>query len=330
MSFLTMIQDTALSLGLINQASDLTTVIDSTDPTINQLRALADKEGKNLGGRFDWERMTPEATFIVTNNELQGTFVSIAGTDYKHIINSTLWDRNNSRPIRGSITKQRWALLKGSTAAGTFSEYQERDQSLFSIPAPANKFNFTIDQFDADGLSITVTLTDDSTVTFTEASEWADGVDNDSTAAAITSAINVNASLSANAVGSIITVATSGVRNLTFVGSSSWATVGNTGGIWAFFFKSKNWCQSSSSVGQQKWAADTDTGLLDEDLMSLGIEWRYLKAKGFDYSEEFVTYERSVQEEMSHDRGHPIINLETSRIGGPGVLGVPEGSWPAS
>ena len=69
---------------------------------------------------------------------------------------------------------------------------------------------------------------------------------------------------------------------------------------------------------------------MDEDLMSLGIEWRYLRAKGFDYSEEFNTYERQVQEDILHDRDHPTINLETTRVGGLGHLHVQEGSWPAS
>jgi hypothetical protein len=236
-----MIQDTALSLGLINMTSDLTAVIGNTDPTVNQLLALANKEGKDLSQRYDWQSAVKEATFTTTATELQGTLVSIAGSGFKSIISNTMWDRTFSRPIRGSISNQRWARLKGSTAAGTFSEHQIRDDSIYAIPAPAT--------------------------------------------------------------------------------ASS---------LWAFFYRSKYWCQSSSGTGQDKWAADDDTGILNEDLMSLGIEWRYLKAKGFDYSEEFQTYERRLQEAILQDRDHPTINLETSRIGGPGVLGLPEGSWPSA
>jgi len=240
MSLLTMIQDVALSIGLINETSDLTSIIGNTDPTVNQLRSLANKEGKDLRKRYDWQALTVETTFSTTNTNLQGTLVSIAGAGYGHIISNTLWDRTHSRPIRGSISNQRWAALEGATANGTYSEHQIRNKSLYAIPAP-----------------------------------------------------------------------------------------GSATATWAFFYYSKYWCQDSGGTGQERWAADDDTGILDEDLMALGIEWRYLKAKGFDYSEEFNTYERQVQEDILHDRDHPVINLETSRIGGPGVLGFPEGSWPA-
>ena len=240
MSLLTMIQDVALSLGLINTESDLTAVIGNTDPTINQLRALANKEGKDLRKRYDWQALTVETTFLTTNANLQGSLVSIAGSGYGHIISNTMWDRTNSRPIRGSISKQRWGQLEGSTAAGTFSEHQVRGKNLYAIPAP-----------------------------------------------------------------------------------------GSTTATWAFFYYSEYWCEDSSGTGQKKWAADDDVGILDEDLMALGIEWRYLKTKGFDYSEEFNTYERQVQENILHDRDHPTINLETERMYGPGIMTLPEGSWPS-
>ena len=241
MSLLTMIQDVALSLGLINEESDLTQVVGNTDPTINQLRALANKEGKDLRKRYDWQALTEETTFLTTNANLQGSLISIAGSGYGHIISNTMWDRSQNRPIRGSINKQRWAQLEGSSANGVYSEHQVRGDNLYAIPAP-----------------------------------------------------------------------------------------GSATATWAFFYYSKYWCQDSSGTGQVRWVADDDTGILDEDLMALGIEWRYLKAKGFDYSEEFNTYERQVQENILHDRDHPVINLETSRIGGPGVLGVNDGSWPAA
>ena len=237
MSLLTMIQGVAESLGLASPS----TVFGNATPTVVTLKRLAQKEGRDLARRYDWQSMTAEATFLTVNANLQGTLAtsSIAGSGFHKIIAGTMWDRTNSRPIRGSITNSRWAALKGSTAAGTFSEYQERDRKLYAIPAP--------------------------------------------TASA----------------------------------------------TWAFFYRSKYWCESSGGVGQKAWVADDDTGILDEEIMELGIEWRYLKTKGYDYSEEFNSYERLVQEAILADRSHPVINMSTSRVGGPGVLGVPEGSWPA-
>jgi hypothetical protein len=231
-----MIQDVATDLGLESP----TTVIGNLDPTIITLLSLSNREGRELSSRFDWNALIEEATFSTTPSvNLQGTLVSVAGAGFEAIINGTFWDRTHTRPIRGSISRQRWAQMEASTVAGPFSEYMIRDKSIYAIPVP-------------------------STAT------------------------------------------------------------------WAFFYKSGYWNTDSTGVtGQRRWAVDSDVGVIDENIMGLGIEWRYLKSKGFDYSEEFMTYERRIQTAINQDRGHPMINLQTSRIGGPGVLGVPEGSWPA-
>ena len=239
MSLLTMIQDITTSLGVTSKP---TGIMNNTDPTIITLLSLANKEGRELAGRYDWQALTKQASFVTTNATNQGTLVSIAGSGFKHIISNTMWDQTHGRPIRGSITKQRWARLEASSAVGTYSEHQVRDKSLYTIPSP-----------------------------------------------------------------------------------------GSASATWSFFYYSKYWCQSAASAGQSRWVADDDTGILDEDLMALGVEWRYLKSKGFDYSEEFMSYERRVQNEINQDRDHQMINLETTSIDdGPGTLGVPEGSWPAS
>lgn len=69
----------------------------------------------------------------------------------------------------------------------------------------------------------------------------------------------------------------------------------------AFEWVSKNWCQSSGGTGQSAWAADTDTGVLDENLMSLGLLWRFKRAKGLDYAEDFSLYEAQLANAMARD-----------------------------
>lgn len=50
--------------------------------------------------------------------------------------------------------------------------------------------------------------------------------------------------------------------------------------------------QSSGGTLQgNEFLADTDTALLDEDLITLGFKWRFLKSKGLPYSEEFTDYQ---------------------------------------
>lgn len=85
----------------------------------------------------------------------------------------------------------------------------------------------------------------------------------------------------------------------------------------AFEYITKNWCQSQASVGQTAWAADTDTGIIDEELMTLGVIWRFKAAKGLDYAESMQNYEIEVAKAITRD-GAPMrvdsANTERDRI----------------
>lgn len=69
----------------------------------------------------------------------------------------------------------------------------------------------------------------------------------------------------------------------------------------AYEYISKNWCQSSGGTAQSSWAADTDTGKLDEALMTLGLVWRFRQAKGLEFEDDLSLYERRVAEAMQRD-----------------------------
>lgn len=97
----------------------------------------------------------------------------------------------------------------------------------------------------------------------------------------------------------------------------------------AFEYLTKNWCQTTGGVEQDAWANDTDTGLLDEKLMTLGLLWRWKKAKGMEYGEDFKTYENRVALAISRDGAAPHIGLSRYRRAGRFIdeNSVPEGSW---
>ena len=81
----------------------------------------------------------------------------------------------------------------------------------------------------------------------------------------------------------------------------------------AFEYVSKNWCESSGGTDQSTWAADSDVGILSEELMALGVTWRWLRAKGMDYAEEMATYEREVEKAAARDRGLKVRVVGKSR-----------------
>ena len=100
----------------------------------------------------------------------------------------------------------------------------------------------------------------------------------------------------------------------------------NTTDSIAFEYVSNQWCETSAGVDQSAWAADTDVGLLNEELMQMGLVWRWLKAKGLKYADEFVSYEREVDKAMARDGGAPVLNMGSRNMELRGV-NLAEGSW---
>lgn len=232
MSLLTMINRAAKKLRL---PSGLTDVVGSTDLQIQSLLEIANEEGEDLAKR-EWEILEKEVTHTALGAELQGVMTTIAGSDYAHIVNKTIWNRSTNTPMFGRLSAREWQRIKSSGTVGVFGRYRIIQGSLYLTPAP---------------------------------------------------------------------------------------TAGDT---IAFEVKSKNWCQDSGSTGQSAWAANDDTGILDEDLMRLGVIWRYRESIGLSYAEDFNRYERQVLMALSREGGKPTVSLDDNPEPVFGMQ-IPEGNW---
>lgn len=84
-------------------------------------------------------------------------------------------------------------------------------------------------------------------------------------------------------------------------------------------YYSVNWCQSNptagSPVGQRAWAKDTDTYLLDDDTMVLGIIWRFRRAKGLDYETEKAEWDACVDRVLARQAGSRTLPLNATAAG---------------
>ncbi|MBF0625285.1 MAG: hypothetical protein HQL82_10835 [Magnetococcales bacterium] len=89
----------------------------------------------------------------------------------------------------------------------------------------------------------------------------------------------------------------------------------------AFEYLSANWCTSAAGVGQSTWLADSDQGVLPEGLMSLGVVWRFKKAKGFEWQADFKEYEDRVHHALAQSGGAPSLSITGHTL--PGPLGRP-------
>ena len=84
-------------------------------------------------------------------------------------------------------------------------------------------------------------------------------------------------------------------------------------------YYSTNWCltggnaTTSPSIPASSFLQDTDTYILEDDLMVLGIIWRWRRAKGLDYTQEYDTYSKALQRELGRDTTSRTLRLDVSQ-----------------
>ena len=68
--------------------------------------------------------------------------------------------------------------------------------------------------------------------------------------------------------------------------------------------------------------------LLPEELLLMGLRWRWLREQGLDYAELFRTYEMQVKDALGRDGSKPILRMDDGGWRGPrpGVI-ISPGSW---
>ncbi len=86
----------------------------------------------------------------------------------------------------------------------------------------------------------------------------------------------------------------------------------DNGSALVFEYVSNAWCQSSGGTPQTLWLEDSDTPILDDELLTLGVRWRVKRGLGLAYQEELDEYERELRKAMARDGGAPILNLTPS------------------
>ena len=241
MSILSMLEDACNDIGL-----PVLTSIAQNDQTVKQLLRMANKEGHALNNRYEWQNTREIFQHTTVSATSQGnilaitsiTAASITGmsSPFGHIINDTIWDQTQQRPVYGPLGPQHWQGLVASSTTGPFSEYRIQRNELLTIPIPS------------------------------------------------------------------------------------------AGNIWQFEVKSRFFCESAAGLGRDRWKSDGDKGRLDEEVMTLGIIWRYKKAKGMDYSEDFMEYERRVINEMGKDGGKPTLDQGGDYEYRP-FINIPDGTW---
>lgn len=279
-----------------------TQVVGNSDPQITQLLALANREGKemyNQGfGRDGWEILRKQYTFTINAvSSLTGKFTS--GSPIVTNISSTTGITTSMQPYATSYipvetginsidSATQITMSANATASGTGIAFF-CGQVAYNLPSDLNYF-------------ITQTFWDRNfrwqLLGPLDAQEWQ----------VLKSGISP----------------TGPRRRFRIMGNQfnidpvpGFSTSDN-GAIEAFEYYTKAWCQSTGGTAgtpQTVWTADTDNYLLDDDTMTLGIIWRYLRAKRLSYDEEKRTYDLLVERVMARDGASRNLPLNSTASG---------------
>lgn len=230
-TLLSLVQDAANTIGLLQPTS----LISSSDPQARNFLAAAQREGRELARRHNWQALLTEATF----NTVASTEGYSLPSAFDRIVEGSMYDRTQTRPVTGPLTAQRWQQLKSTTTASPWNAFRIRGSQILIFPTPT------------------------------------------------------------------------GVSSIYYE------------------YVSKYWCGASADTSptQEAWAADDDITFLDEELMRLGIVWRYLRARGLDYAEAFRLYEDMVSSRISNDGGMKTLDLGGVADGGTYDPYIQDGSW---
>ncbi len=217
-TLLQIVQAAVDELGSITRP---TAVVGSSDQQIQQLLALANREGKELSAREGvaggWPQLRKEYTITTAD----GTAAYDFPTDLQYFMNTTAWDRSQKWPVDGPVSPQTWQVLKSGSvgSVGPRTRFRIMAGQIYFDPTPTSVRTIVLEYY------------------------------------------------------------------------------------------SDTWCQSNAASAQRLWLADTDTPLLPDDCFILGLQWRFRKAKGLDYQEDFNAYEDFVNSKLSRAGMAPILDM---------------------
>ncbi len=333
MSLLTIAQNTANNIGITAPSA----IIGSTDPTAQRLLQMARRTGQEMATRTNWVSMIVERVFYA-NGSAQLTLPP----DMRSIIDDTLWDRTHYWRMRGPMTPQQWQLYKSSIigratierrwrikippngAAGTpalftidppvtgsgcqlWGSHDWGDGSLWCA-GPGAGSQFVLEYVSRNWVQSTTRYQLARADVSLQGTGYQVGNFIVLTGNGIATQSAVVYVIEVSATGGIVAaeVTTPGVFPSRPVGVTllPFSTTGP--GTGASFY---NNTQTITGLTSDDWVADTDTSLLDEDLIELGVIWRMMHRLGLAYEEEKSEYMNQVGQAVARDGGTAVLSL---------------------
>ena len=81
-----------------------------------------------------------------------------------------------------------------------------------------------------------------------------------------------------------------------------------------FHYQQNTWAKASDNTRKAAFDADSDTFMLDERLLKLGLIWQWRELKGLPYAEDMQNYEMLQAKLIAADKGSRTIRIGTPRL----------------
>lgn len=286
-----------------------TMVIGNSDPQITQLLALATREAKEFFSagkdREGWSALRKEYTFpiVASSATLTGSFTSGSA------VVTNITDTSGLTIGTASITAGMVCVNFGPVPVGTtVLSVNSSTQITLSAVVPSTVASTTGDSFycGQESYALPSDLDRFMTQTFWDrnfrwqllgplnAQEWQ----------VLKSGISP----------------TGPRRRFRIMGNLFYVdpTPADNGSIIAYEYYSNAWCQSTGGTNgtpQTVWTTDTDNYCLDDESLTLGVIWRYLRAKRLSYDMEYKTYTDQKERYTGRDGASRNLPLNASASG---------------
>ena len=101
------------------------------------------------------------------------------------------------------------------------------------------------------------------------------------------------------------------------------------GGEIAFEYVTADLVIAAAGERRRTWEADDDRFALSEEIATMGVKWRFKKAVGFAYDDDFAEYLAVLARAVARDGGRPVARLDAAA---PGALAaaLPDGGFPGA
>lgn len=150
MSLLTICQNAILNIGVEETAP--TTIVGNSQPVAQRVFQQARRAGESLAKRANWTALVTEHVFTAS-----GATMFALPSDFRSMINDTLWDRSRYWALRGALSPQQWQVYKSSIIGTATIEQRWR------IRIPSGDSAGTAPEFQIDP---NIAATDNSTFVY--------------------------------------------------------------------------------------------------------------------------------------------------------------------